>query len=295
MNSDLVELGWTEDQWNRVAAAVTEEAQRARVAAQALPLAGPEDGDVLAVPRYRTGTKEVNGQKRLVVDTDPTLYLTRIGINVQLRSSDMADPKLAGALQIFRRAANYIARLEDALVFYGRDAKGLRRVPPGLENVYDLSEEHETDGILDPPAKGIAEIKTSSFPGSAGEQIVAAVVASITALENRGFNGPYAAFLGTNLFQDSCNPTGSLVLPRDRILPFLQGPLLRSSAIEPDQGVVIALGGQPIELLVAADMQVSFLHASSEPRWVFRVSERVAVRIKEPAAAQPIAKAGRAP
>jgi uncharacterized linocin/CFP29 family protein len=50
--------------------------------------------------------------------------------------------------------------------------------------------------------------------------------------------------------------------------------------------MVIALGGNPVELVVATDMSVNYLQAtaSTETRFVFRVSERVALRIKEPGA-----------
>jgi len=81
-----------------------------------------------------------------------------------------------------------------------------------------------------------------------------------------------------------CTPTPSLVLPRDRILPFLQGPLVRASAIANGFGVVVALSANPVELLVASDIGVRFLLATEEPRYVFRVSERIALRIKEQSA-----------
>jgi uncharacterized linocin/CFP29 family protein len=72
-----------------------------------------------------------------------------------------------------------------------------------------------------------------------------------------------------------------MVLPRDRILPFLSGPLLRSSAFATNHGAVVALNGNPIELVVASDISVRYLQTTLEPRYVFRVSERVALRVKE--------------
>jgi hypothetical protein len=75
-----------------------------------------------------------------------------------------------------------------------------------------------------------------------------------------------------------------VVLALDRVLPFLQGPLLRSSVIAPGYGVVTALAGNPIEIVVASDMAVSYLQTTAEPRYVFRVSERVALRVKDSSA-----------
>ena len=85
-------------------------------------------------------------------------------------------------------------------------------------------------------------------------------------------------------------PTSALVLPQDRILPFLGGgPLLRSSTLDTAalvlrSGVVVALGGEPVELVIATDVCVQFLQVTAEPHFVFRVCEKMALRIKEPEA-----------
>jgi hypothetical protein len=78
-------------------------------------------------------------------------------------------------------------------------------------------------------------------------------------------------------------------LPQDRILPFLGGgPLLRSSTLNVapglGSGVVVALGGEPVELVIATDVCVQFLQVTAEPLFVFRVCEKMALRIKEPEA-----------
>jgi uncharacterized linocin/CFP29 family protein len=75
------------------------------------------------------------------------------------------------------------------------------------------------------------------------------------------------------------------VLPRDRILPFLGGgSLLRSTTLRTNCGVVIALGGAPVELVIATDVALNFLQVTTEPYFVFRVYEKMALRIKEPQA-----------
>jgi len=55
----------------------------------------------------------------------------------------------------------------------------------------------------------------------------------------------------------------------------------RSGLLPPDRGIVVALGGQPIELVLASDIDVRFLQATLEPRYVLRVFERLVLRIKE--------------
>ena len=68
-------------------------------------------------------------------------------------------------------------------------------------------------------------------------------------------------------------------------MPFLEGgPLLRSSVVPEDQGVVVSLAGSPIDLVIGSDMHVKFLQVTLEPRYVLRVSERFLLRIKQPEA-----------
>jgi uncharacterized linocin/CFP29 family protein len=115
-----------------------------------------------------------------------------------------------------------------------------------------------------------------------GGALVTGVVDAIQRLEARGHFGPFAVVLGHALFRAATSPSGSLVLPTDRLGEFLDGRrVLRSGLLPPNRGVVVALGGQPIELVLASDINVRFLQATLEPRYVLRVFERLVLRIKE--------------
>ena len=97
-----------------------------------------------------------------------------------------------------------------------------------------------------------------------------AVSNAIGQLEGHGHFGPFAAVLGQGLFlvAQTPNPAGSLVLPQDRIIPFLGGgSLLRSSTLDQGAGVVVALGGAPVELVIATDMSLQFLQITTEPNF----------------------------
>jgi uncharacterized linocin/CFP29 family protein len=59
---------------------------------------------------------------------------------------------------------------------------------------------------------------------------------------------------------------------------------MRSSVLDPNTGLVIALGGAPIDLVVATDISVSFLQVTTDPYFVFRVYEKIVLRIKQPEA-----------
>ncbi len=295
MQSELVELGWTEEHLNRIYTAISEEAQKARVAAQMLPVVGVDDPTVSAVPTFALrpepnpfGRPPATSRERLEVDSHPGLVLTKIAVNVSVRTRDAADPNLSAVLTMFRRAAAYIGRLEDALVFNGRPGPNLP--PPfgiaGIPDVYTVQGHGISEGLFPfvGPAGQRQQVPIPVGPGAPGDRVVTAIIQSINALDGAGQVGPYACALAPDLFEHVCTPNPNLVLPRDRILPFLQGPLLRSSAIAPNHGVVVASSANPVELVVASDIHLRFLQTTEESRLVFQVYERVALRIKEQAA-----------
>jgi uncharacterized linocin/CFP29 family protein len=122
---------------------------------------------------------------------------------------------------------------------------------------------------------------------------VRGIADAIGLLEAGGHFGPFAVVLDQPLFLDAQTPSLALVLPQDRILPFLGGgPLLRSSTLNGPPGVaygvVVALGGEPVELVIATDVCVQFLQVTDEPNFVFRVCEKMALRIKESEAIMPL-------
>jgi uncharacterized linocin/CFP29 family protein len=281
-------VGWTDDQWNLVLTTVTTEAQKARLAASFLPVTGPLDPMTVAVPNLklaREGTPDnvAVGDRpppeRLLVDSQPNLKLITISTFAYLHSHEVADPDLAAALGIFRRAANMIARAEDAIIFNGKKTvlksplDVLVRIPPPaeLEKVWD----------------GLAAIGNETPVGEvSSDTVFTAVVGAIGTLEDQGYFGPFACVLSKELFAEASRPIAALVSARDRLLPFLDGLLFRSGLLPKNSGIVVALGGAPVEIVVASDISVNFLQINTEPRWVFRVSERIALRVKDVNAVQ---------
>ena len=218
----------------------------------------------------------------------------------------MADPELTSVLELFRRAANGLARLEDAVAFNGLAEwvvyipdpinpagplipfpTGRLRVPrgtPGSPDIWQIGGGEPVNGLRNTPERLKVEVELDGVHD--GQNLVAAVSRSIGQLEARGYFGPFALVLDQVLFLVAETPDRhSLVLPQDRIIPFLGGgPMLRCSALDVGSGVVVALGGAPVELVVAKDMSVQFLQVTTEPKFIFRVYERVVLRIKEQAA-----------
>ncbi len=282
------QVPWTDEQWGRVNQVIQEEAKRARVAATFLPLYGPLPADSDYVRRQDIRYPFIAGAagpQQLAIDDRDTARLATLQVIVPVRNAQMADPELSSVLALFRRAANVVARLEDAVVFRGLPPPGLA----GLPAIWQIAGALAAQGLwtLTGPRRWV---KVEPSPRRLrGRAIVAAVSEAIGLLEQSGHFGPFAVVLGQGLFLVAQTPDrGSLVLPQDRIIPFLGGgPLLRSSTLDAWKGftgVVVALGGAPVELVVATDMCLQFLQITTDPVFIFRVCEKIALRIREPKA-----------
>jgi len=264
------QVPWTEEQWARVNQAIQEEAQRARVAATFLPLYGPLSADTDFV---RSG--DIPYTAPLTINDTDAIKLSCLQIKVALRGAQLADPEMGNVLSVFRRAANILARTEDAFVFNGQP--GPDRLPP---NAPPLGEEMlggaRSNGLLD-----IGDDITP--PVADGDELVEAVTNAVGHLEQSGHFGPFAVVLAQNFFALAQQPSEDRpqVTPQDQILPLLGGgSLLRCSAISDGHGIVVALGGEPIQLVVATDMSLQFLQVTERPNYLFRVYEKLALRIK---------------
>lgn len=302
------QIPWTDEQWARVNQVIQEEAHRARIAATFLPLYGPLPANADFV---RT---ESISYKPLKIADKNTTQLETLQLNVRVRAEQLADPEMGSVLALFRRAANVIARLEDALVFNGfagydpDDGGNVAALPYNSPDAGEQIWGGKAAGLLIDGNNWGAPTLTppKNVPiDNDGNSLVDGVVEAIGDLEGLGHFGPFALVLSQDLFSTVQTPVhvasidtfdghrGPSSVPQDRIVPFLGGgPLLRSSTLLPGYGVVVALGGAPIELVVATDMSLEFLQVT-EPRpdpgmetpyFLFRVYEKVALRIREKAA-----------
>ncbi len=275
------------------AAALTDYA--AAFQAYSSALRAPPDYATAADAQARMASDlHILGLQRLGIDDRDTIRLATLQVIVPVRNAQMADPELTSALALFRRAANVLARLEDAVIFRGfapnpaivggfAPPAGLAGLPP----VWQITGALAARGLWTRAAPPSQWIRIPFAPPRRGNRLVSAVSAAIGRLEGAGQFGPFAAVFGQGLFLIAQTPDqASYALPQDRIIPFLGGgPLLRSSTLDDFNGyggVVVALGGSPVELVVATDVSLQFLQVSADPTFLFRVSEKIALRIKEP-------------
>jgi uncharacterized linocin/CFP29 family protein len=125
-------------------------------------------------------------------------------------------------------------------------------------------------------------VAAASAGNPLGANVFAAVVKAINRLEEAAYFKPYACVLSSNLFAEVYTPMqNSMVLPADSLPPILNGPLLRSSTLEDNTGLVISLQGNPVEIVVASEIHVRYLQAAQDGEHVFRVSERFVLRVKD--------------
>jgi uncharacterized linocin/CFP29 family protein len=290
MPDDIARLPWTEEQWASIQRVVQEVAGKARVASSFLPLVGPLGPGQASVPAQALQTEKDDlrgaGTRRLAVDDAATMPFITLSCYVHLTTQQIEDPELASAKQMLGRAAGVLGRLEDAIVFNGYATGNPAAV--NLPPIYEVKAQRDYPGLfsLDHSTKDTLKEIAPDAHDFHGVDLVNQVNEAIMTLEGEGHFGPFASVLGHKLFADAnASFFGSLVTARERILPLLEGgPLLRSSVVDPDKGVVVSLSGSPIDLVVASDIHVKFLQVTLEPRYVLRLSERFVLRLKQPGA-----------
>ena len=297
------DLNWTDDQWRKVNDAVNDAFGKASVASAFLPLYGPLSPGAEMVRNERLTFDDSVSPPVVALDSsDPSVnqQLVTLTVKVQLSSEQVADENLANALLAFRRAANVLAQNEDAIVFNGYAASSpgkpataaSTRVKPYLTSGPDAV------GLVDiaQPLKNITTQFIKDATGKAtkdkepvGPLLVPKVVEAITHLEKNSNPGPFACVLDNKLFEAAHEPSSfSLVLPSDRLLPLLKGPLLRCSQLPDNTGVVVALSANAVDLVVATPPIAQFLQRNENAKYMFRVYTRFALRIRDTGPSAPV-------
>lgn len=279
------QIDWTSEQWNQIQQLVADEVSKVSVAGSFLACCGPLERSATVV-RSQT-LIEVEPEEDPIpedlvldpikVDDIDTLRLWTLSVYIELKQRQLAEENLIGAISVFRRAANLLARSEDAIIF-----NGLPQADPTNQQLKvarspilcRVKGGQQADGLVD---------RSSYDPisGSTGERLVINIAGAIANLESSGHLGPFACILGQGAFVEANTPNDSLVLPKDRIEPLLGTQLLRSSTLQDYQVVVVSLAGDPIDLVVATSPTVQFLNVNNEARYLFRVYEKFVLRVKE--------------
>jgi uncharacterized linocin/CFP29 family protein len=291
-------VGWSAEQWQAIDGAVAAELVRVRVVEEVIPTrtVNPNDKTVTV--------DRIDAQTR-TIDDDTTIPLPEISVQFVLDKQQVEQPELTRALSLIRRAASDFARLEDAVFLRGLntapgggfqpDQPQPGRVPlPYLADIQRGQARARYDGLAGSarnvarnPVTGIRQlVRMRTARVNYGPTIVTAVADAIVMLEAVGHMGPYHLILGRDAFIAALTPNApALVLPKDRIEPLLASPIRRSPALEPDEGVLLSVGGDPADRVVAVEPIARFIETTPQDRYLFRIYGVLALRRKEPEAA----------
>lgn len=265
------ELNWTEAQLTLVKNLIAEEVEKARLSHKFIPeLKLAEDARSVPADEYDSRANAVDDVK--------TIPLVEVAAPVKLTKLQAEDADLSSALLLLRRAANRLARAHDAVVFAGQP--GPNALPPTAPASLAAIGGAKNDGVS---ATGNCVNVDPAKGGSYGEKLVETVADALIQLEGNGYIGSYVLVLGQQLFTDANTPSpGSLVLPKDRLEALLGGgPLHRSSVLPKDQGLLLSLGGEPMDRAIAVTPKFEFLRIGANEIRECRVFERFALRLKE--------------
>ena len=270
MSRDAV--GWTQSVWDGIDKAVGDEAKRSSIAATFIPLVGPLQG-ALTVP------SDIIADNPLSIAEDGVRPLVELSVEFTLTPTQVSgETSLLTASSLATRAANLLAQAEDVLIFQG-DA-GLssplfklvkRRQSPGPGLVDAADEEIEVQPIA-PASRHY------------GENLFAAVAEGCARLQAKGQYGPYALALHDAIYADSFAPlAGTLATPADRIRLLVAQGFVGTGALPPQTGVLLSVGGNTVDLVIANDTTVDFSQIDADGLSRFRAFERFALRVKESA------------
>lgn len=252
--------------WEAVNQAVHDEVQALRDAVRVFPFR-PYPG-ASSVPADNVDLDQLRINDQALQAQLPFITISRGFQMSQSQVDNESDQKRGVALA--RLAAREIAQAEDLLIFQGQHAP----MPPG---VGIEGRELAREGLL-----GAAPRELHMQLN--GNGIVAAVVEGIAALRRLGQPGPYALFLGLDVFADSAVPQWGSVSPEDRITPRLKAGLFDTAALPDNVGLLVSLGGEPVTIAYAQDAGAEHLQRAQDGWHLFRVIERFQFVVRDPRA-----------
>jgi uncharacterized linocin/CFP29 family protein len=247
---------------------------------------GPVPGGVESVRNERLILANANTIELQVGHDSLNLRFVNVRVNVLLTTEQVQDETMVNALLAFRRAANTLAQEEDRIIFDGY-LRGGNDQPQFVAN----NQPRPQRGLADP----LERMRFPLIPGSvvpdpadplrrtvAGNNVVPQVVQAITRLENNSNPSPFACILGSTLYEVVHTPNrANLVLPADRIIPIVKGPLLRCGQMNPFAGIVVSLAAGAVDIVVGTPPTVQFLQRDQQGRFFFRVYERFVLRLRD--------------
>jgi uncharacterized linocin/CFP29 family protein len=155
------------------------------------------------------------------------------------------------------RAAETIAHAEDQAIFEGDKELGIT-------------------GIA-----GASSHKPMTLPKDPG-RYPHIMADAIRVLREAGINGPFGLALGDRAFNDLASAAEDGYPVRKRVLPILEGPIVRSPALQ--GGALLSVRGGDFALTVGQDLSIGYAHRDRGQVELY-LTESFTFRVLEPAAA----------
>lgn len=261
------EVNWPESIWKEINEAVVKEVAKVRIAQKVFPTTvfanDPTEviNDVITFPALTI--KE--GATKPFVEIFREFPLT--SAQVSKESEKRAGKTLA------RMAAKEIALVEDTVIFQGNNGK----LPPEVNAEQRDSAAEGLLGVAAGQSIVVPKVDTKTRTGLLyGENTFAAVTDGIARLTAKGQAPNYALILPTAVYADTFVPPSpaSLVTTAERIRPLVEGGFYGTGTLPVDQGLLVALGGEPTSLYVGREAALEFVRKQGA-NYIFRVAERV--------------------
>lgn len=277
MPANTLQLTWTDANWALIQKTVHDEAARLRVARQFLSLQTPQDASTISADLINVNGERAWAQRGIEIKTK-TIEIVELAVNVFLTPQAAAESDLHSAVSLFTYAANLIAHAEDTLVFQGGDV--IRRVDtyPVFRAVRVTGD--AGSGLLD--RNEVETVRVEPVDGTYTSTLYAAVAKAATEVQ-ANHAGRLALVLPSRVYPDAFRgQPGSR--PKDEIEAFVGDRFYASNGLPDDRGLVLALDGNTMDLVVTLDATPTFLQVDAQGRFDFSVSERIALRVKDPTA-----------
>jgi uncharacterized linocin/CFP29 family protein len=239
-----------------------------------------------------------------IKDGDTKVFV-ELYVNFTLTSNQVQqEARLMTCHTLARMAAKILALAEDRYFFQLSDRAASRDPDdpassvkmPGKAKIENwrfqadlglLAEANPGDADDANPDKVAQEIQVSFSGGTAiwGENTFAAVADGIATLVSKGQAKGYALILPTKVYADTFDPPSpqSLVTTAERIEPLVKGGFYSSGILPEDEGLLVALAGEPIRLYVGRKPIVEFVRKDGA-KYYFRVVERIQYVVRDPRA-----------
>jgi uncharacterized linocin/CFP29 family protein len=307
INLGREKLPWSQEIWNRIDQAVHDECERTKIASKVIPKYGPLAQSELVV----ISDTVVRDGQTLTVNESATIALVELQVEFTLTLQQVhREGELMTAVTLATRAANLLSQAEDVVIFQGQSAIDgiggvqhplfadnkvrVRSGPAGVGLV--KAAEANPIQVIQVPALDPIDPTDPNEPLRFGERTFAAVADGYSRLQSgnglqQAHYGPYGLVLHNEPYADTYAPLATtLIMPADRIKPlttagFYGTGTLPATGDTPNTrettGVLVSLGGNTMDLVVAVDAITAFLQEDTEGRYRFRVYERFALRLKD--------------